>query len=217
MSQRLQTERLKYSVNALCLFTNTTNTSLKPDFKRILKAKKSEASKNDTVNANYTDLLNKLDDSETDKTKERFSAYTKRPPVPLPLPQSFVERYESEIAPPKVLKEYELLGAKHKKTLLKESKVLQIQYSEELLETTKMEKTVIKISNLLLDFVNILQSQKGLVDEINNSGRDTIDFVQDADNELVLTLQRSESHQQSMVTLYLGLSFILLLLDFMTP
>ena len=216
MSQRLQTERLKYSVNALCLFTNTTNTSLKADFKKALSAKKTEVLRNDAKNTNYTDLLNKLDD-ETDKTKERFSTRTKKQPLPLPLPQSFVERYESEIAPPKVLKEYELLGAKHKKTLLKESKVLQIQYSEELLETTKMEKTVIKISNLLLDFVNILQSQKGLVDEINDSGRNTIDFVQDADDELILTLRRSESHQQSMVTLYLGLSFILLLLDFMTP
>lgn len=219
MTQRLQNERLKYSVNALCLFTNTTNTSIITNFKKSLKTKKSIKSKDEKGDTNFSDLLNKLDDNEVDRTKKKdfFLSITKKVPVPIQLSQSFVERYESEIAPMKVLKEYEKLGEKHKKILLKESKVLQVQYSEELLETTKMEKSVIKISNLLFDFVNILQSQRELIDDVNKCGKTTLAYVNDTDNELLLTIQRSQSHLQSMVVLYIGLSIVLLILDFVTP
>ena len=217
MTQKLQNERSKYSVNPLSLFTNKTNSTLKSRFKDSQKIIQPLPSERKT-NPDYGDLLNKLDDERIYglNMEEEMNSHVKLPVI-APLTQSFVERYESEIAPPKIFKEYEMLGLKHKKILLKESKVLQVQYSEELLETTKMERTVLKISNLLFDFVNILQSQRELVDDVNKCGKVTIDFVKDTDDELKLTIQRSESHSQSMVFLSVGLALILLLIDFITP
>ena len=218
-SQRLQNERLKYSINPLSLFTNNSNTTIKIEFKQPEKQEKIKIKDIDykKTRGEISDLMNKLHEDDEEATrKEQLAARTKLP-VLTPLTQSFVDRYEAEIAPPKVRKEYETLGQKHKKILLKESKVLQHQYSEELLETTNMEKSVIKISNLLFDFVNILQSQRGLVDDVNSCGKVTIDYVKDTDSELLLTIQRSESHQKSMVFLTVGLALVLLLLDFITP
>jgi hypothetical protein len=221
----MQSQRLKYSINPFSLFTNNSNSTLKPEFKNPQISKiKSDAVKNheieDTDTKDFSNLLDKLDDDEKEKSqkidKELLLARTKSA-APPPVQQSFVDRYESEIAPPKQLKEYQELGLKHKKLLLKESKSLQVQYSTDLLETSKMEITVTKISNLLLDFVTILQGQREQVDDVNQCGKITLDFVKDTDDELSLTIQRSESHQRSMVLLTVGLGLLLLLLDYITP
>lgn len=222
----MQSQRLKYSINPFSLFTNNSNSTLKPEFKipEISKFESDTKKKNEIEEIDkkeFSNLLDKLDEDEKEKTKKNekellLSARTKNTTPPT-VQQSFVDRYESEIAPPKQLKEYQDLGLKHKKLLLKESKSLQVQYSTDLLEANKMEITVQKISNLLLDFVTILQGQREQVDDVNHCGKVTLDFVKDTDDELALTIQRSESHQRSMVLLTVGLGLLLLLLDYITP
>lgn len=223
----MQSQRLKYSVNPFTLFTNNSNPSIRPEFKNpeIKKIKSGTKNNNgieDTDKKDFSNLLDKLDEDEKEKEKTKkiekdLSTARTKSTAPLPVQQSFVDRYESEIAPPKQLKEYHELGLKHKKLLLKESKSLQVQYSTDLLEANKMEVSVQKISNLLLDFVTILQGQREQVDDVNHCGKVTLDFVKDTDDELSLTIQRSESHQRSMVLLTVGLGLLLLLLDYITP
>lgn len=188
----------------------------------LKKSKKSDLDVSSAPGKDFTNLLDKLDsDNDTKKDSMEKDNITKtaksESSVPKTLPQSFVDRYESEIAPPKQLKEYHELGLKHKKLLLKESKSLQIQFSTELIEANKMEITVQKVTNLLLDFVTILQGQREQVDDVNKSSKSTLEYVKDADDELSLTIERSESHQRSMLFLHLGFAFFLLLLDFLSP
>ena len=49
------------------------------------------------------------------------------------------------------------------------------------------------------------------------TGKAATELVQDTDKELALTLERTESHQATMVILAIGLAIGLLLLDFITP
>ena len=216
---------MKYSVNPLCLFNSPTNTTLKPEFKNpLIVSKSSKDDLKDTTEKSekkhISDLLNKLDEDEIEKARKEendlLPSRSKKIILP-PINQSFVDRYESEIAPPKQLKEYHELGIKHKKILLKESQTLRVQYSSDLLEATKMEKTVQHVSNMLIEFVNILQGQRDNVDDVNSCGKATLEFVKDTDGELALTIQRSESHSKSMMFLTVGLAFLLLLLDYITP
>ena len=216
---------MKYSVNPLCLFNNPTNTTLKPAFKNsLIKAKSTQNGgqemKEKSDNKDISDLLNKLDEDEIEKARkvenDLLPSRSKKDVLP-PINQSFVDRYESEIAPPKQLKEYHELGLKHKKLLLKESQTLRVQYSSDLLEATQMEKTVQHVSNMLIEFVNILQGQRDNVDDVNSCGKATLEFVKDTDGELALTIQRSESYSKSMMFLTVGLAFLLLLLDYITP
>mmetsp|Transcript_27813 Transcript_27813/g.26633 ORF Transcript_27813/g.26633 Transcript_27813/m.26633 type:complete len:353 (-) Transcript_27813:288-1346(-) len=205
-SQRLQKEREKYSLNPFSLFSSTT-----PSLIDISKISLSKNEKKNETKKDFTHLMNKLNKNE--KKTEPVSTS----PVRTPLPQTFVDRYESEIAPPKKLNEYKSLGVKHKDLLLKETKKLQLNYSKDMIETNKMEATVIKISNLLYEFVSILQTQREGVDEVNQTGKVSIDLVKETDVELMLTISRSENSLKSMIILTVGLGFILLLLDFITP
>lgn len=46
--------------------------------------------------------------------------------------------------------------------------------------------------------------------------QDTTELVKDADEELCLTLERSNKHSRNMFIIIAGLSVLLLLLDFLT-
>lgn len=224
VTQRLHNERMKYSVNPLCLFNSPANTYLKQEFKNPLRVTRNNKNEEKDIKVksekkDISDLLNKLDEDEIEKARkeEKDLLPSRSKNILPPITQSFVDRYESEIAPPKQLKEYHELGLKHKKILLKESQTLRVQYSADLLEASKMEKTVQHVSNMLIDFVNILQGQRDNVDDVNSCGKATLEFVKDTDGELALTIQRSESHSKSMMFLTVGLAFLLLLLDYITP
>lgn len=215
---------MKYSVNPLCLFNSPANTYLKQEFKNPLRVTRNNKNEEKDIKVksekkDISDLLNKLDEDEIEKARkeEKDLLPSRSKNILPPITQSFVDRYESEIAPPKQLKEYHELGLKHKKILLKESQTLRVQYSADLLEASKMEKTVQHVSNMLIDFVNILQGQRDNVDDVNSCGKATLEFVKDTDGELALTIQRSESHSKSMMFLTVGLAFLLLLLDYITP
>lgn len=135
----------------------------------------------------------------------------------LNLTSDFAERYESEIAPPQLLKKYNEIAVNQKKSLLNEAKILKIQYSEEKKNSINMESNAGEISNMLTDFVQILQSQRDGVEDLYESSKKATEHVHDVDNELILTIERSTSHQRYMTLLTVGLGLFLLLLDYLTP
>lgn len=130
---------------------------------------------------------------------------------------SFAERYEGEIASQSKINQYAKLGAKYKSILLKEAKDLQIRFSKDMQEVNKMETTVNNISSMLTEFTRILQSQSDLVAEVHEAAQDATEHVQLTDDQLLLTLERSQSHSRNMVILTVGLGLLLLILDFVTP
>jgi len=132
------------------------------------------------------------------------------------LSTNFANRYGDEVAPVKKLREYERLASKHKAALFKETKDLRAKFSEEYNDTMKMEETVGLISNLLGDFVRILQSQEVFVEEVASHGKSATDQVEQAEEELIKTIQRSATSQRNMAIVTVGLALFLLLLDFLT-
>lgn len=134
-----------------------------------------------------------------------------------PIPSNFAERYGDEVAPVTKLKEYERLASKDKAKLFKETKDLRAKFSEDYNDTMKMEETVGLISNLLGDFVRILQSQEVFVEEVGSHGKAATEQVEQAEEELIKTIERSTKSQRNMAIVTVGLALFLLLLDFLTP
>ena len=65
------------------------------------------------------------------------------------------------------------------------------------------------------EFVNMLKIQSEQIQDVNTDAEIVKDHVEDADRELILTIQRSKSYQRNMIILVLGLSFLLLFLDWL--
>lgn len=130
---------------------------------------------------------------------------------------TFAQRYIDEVASRSKLREYDAIAAKQRDALVREAKVLKVKFSEEIEESQKMERTVTNISSLISEFVQLIESQSALVDTIGEVSQDTTASVKSADQELLLTLERSQSHQWSMIMFVAGMALLLLLLDFLSP
>lgn len=122
-----------------------------------------------------------------------------------------------EIAPQSKMNEYKSIAAKHKASLLKEAKVLQTRFNDDVEESIRMEQEVNNISKLLAQFVVMLDSQSEIVMDVNEFSKQSTRTVKETGEQLQLTLDRTQSHQWSMVLLILGFAVLLLALDFLTP
>eukprot|EP01041_Mallomonas_annulata_P006118 gene6118-12385_t len=131
--------------------------------------------------------------------------------------KSFAERYESEVAAPSKMKEYQIIASKHKISLLKETKQLHEKFSEDRKQAHQMEATVGSISSMLEEFARIIQQQSENVLDIHHASKTATEHVKDTGNQLLLTIERSQSNRRNMVMLIIGLAVLLLLLDFLTP
>eukprot|EP01038_Epipyxis_sp_PR26KG_P009734 gene9734-13100_t len=129
----------------------------------------------------------------------------------------FARRYLDEIAPSGKMNEYDQIAVKHKDILLKESRMLHNKFSEDIQQSHKLEETVTSISGLIVEFVSMIESQSAIVTDIGDHTKEVTKMVEDADSELILTLERSQAHSQSMIILISGLAIVLLLLDYLTP
>lgn len=133
------------------------------------------------------------------------------------LSSSFAQRYIDEIAPPSKVREYENIAAKHKASLLKEAKMLHVQFSDDMKESMRMEAVVTNISHMMTEFASMIDEQSDGVEYVGETSKDATKSVQITDEQLLLTLERTQSHQLSMVFLIVGLGVLLLILDFITP
>jgi hypothetical protein len=70
---------------------------------------------------------------------------------------------------------------------------------------------------LVAEFASLLDGQSGIVEDIGETAREVTQSVQSADDELLLTIERTQSQQWNMVILLFTLSFLLLTLHVITP
>lgn len=150
-------------------------------------------------------------------------------PAPLPaetkaikkkstLAVNFVDRYTSEIlVKPSQEKKLAEIAKSHKAKFMKESQYLSQRFSQELEETEKMEQNVIKVTELIGRFAQILSVQSEQVEEMHDSTAVTTTFVKETEAELMVTVQRTETGQQYMSIVIVVLAFVLLFLDFVSP
>lgn len=137
--------------------------------------------------------------------------------VPKIVDVSFAQRYADEIAPPAKMKEYENIAQKQRHLLFKETQSLQKRFSQDFEESVRLEQTVLGISSLVAEFASLLDGQSGIVEDIGETAREVTQSVQSADDELLLTIERTQSQQWNMVILLFTLSLLLLTLHVITP
>lgn len=130
---------------------------------------------------------------------------------------AFAQRYVDEIAPPAKMREYQSIATSHKESLLREARSLQVQFSDDMQESRRMEREVGDVSRLLTQFALLVESQSEVVGDIHDTAKLTTSSVKQAGAELGDTVARTQSHQWSMVILILGLSLFILLLDALSP
>ena len=123
-SQRMQKEREKYSLNPLLLLSGDDDTirSISTSSNNVHTTTSTRSENNE-----FAAVLNKLDTKHINNKNSNNSTNSSTNP-PAQVTQSFVDRYEAEIAPPTRLKAYKSIALKHKEILMKESKDLQVQY-----------------------------------------------------------------------------------------
>ena len=131
--------------------------------------------------------------------------------------ETFAQRYIDEIAPSSKLREYEAVAVRHKDALMREARILKVRFSDDMQESQRMERTVGGIASMISEFVQLVEAQSEQVDTVGEVSQDATQSVKSADAELLLTLERSQSHQWSMIMFVLGMALLLLLLDFVTP
>lgn len=131
--------------------------------------------------------------------------------------ETFAQRYIDEIAPQSKMREYEAVAVQQKDVLLREARQLKVRYSEDIQESQRMERTMNNITSMISEFVQLIESQTVYVDAIGEVSQDTTSAVKSADAELLLTLERTQSHQWSMISFIVGMALLLLVLDFLSP
>lgn len=138
-------------------------------------------------------------------------------PIITPLPIKVIEKYNNNVSSQSQgnVEKYNEESSRLKQKLMATSKSIKNKFSEDLEMAFDTENTVMKISNLMNEFVNMLKIQSEQIQDVSTDAVLVKDHVEDADNELILTIQRSKSYQRNMIILVLGLSFILLFLDWL--
>lgn len=131
--------------------------------------------------------------------------------------KSFAERFVDEIAPPSKMREYEQVATQQKDLLLRESKSLQRKFSQDMAQSQQIENSVMSLSSMIAEFATLIESQSEIVGDVGEAAKDATHSVKLADQELLSTIERSQSYQWSMIALIFGASFLLMFLHFISP
>lgn len=131
--------------------------------------------------------------------------------------KDMIERHSSAIASVSKLREYDAIANTQRKMLLKENKSLRDRFNEDVLEARKLESTVTSISNMIYEFLQVLETQSAHVKDVHLAGKGTTMQVELTDEQLLLTVKRTQSHSFTMITLIMILSALLLTVDFFSP
>lgn len=130
---------------------------------------------------------------------------------------SFADRYVAEMADPSTMRRYESFAEQHRELLSSERAEIKDRMPEELLEAESVERSVEDVAALLGEFSRILQSQSEVLEEVHTDSSAATGLVRGAEEQLDLTIERSKASQRTMIVVVLGLGFLLLLLDYITP
>jgi DNA repair ATPase RecN len=134
-----------------------------------------------------------------------------------PPAKKIADRYTSEIASVSKMKEYDNVALKQREALLQENKVLREKFSEDVQEARKIERNVAVISQTIGEFLQILQSQSETVSDMHQAGKEATDQLKKVDENLDLTIKRTESHSNMMISIIGIMTVLILLLDYFTP
>ena len=165
------------------------------------------------INATRPKNIDEVEDRATGKPAvKRESLESKSMPK-----LDFASRYTSAVAPLTASAKYSDFVQQHKMSLFNEENALKEKFRENAFDIDQIEQNISNISSTLLNFVEILQSQKSDINDVHSAAKETTSHMEEANEELVLALERSRSHNRSMLIVTLALAVILLLLDFITP
>ena len=120
----------------------------------------------------------------------------------------------SEVASVSKLKEYNMIATSQKDKLFSENKSLRAKFNEDILEAVKLEKTVTNISLMISEFLQILKTQSETVQDVHLAGKDATNQVDQTDEQLALTIQRTDSHSTVVLVIVIFFSFVLLFVDY---
>eukprot|EP00981_Chlorochromonas_danica_P003995 scaffold756_cov185-Ochromonas_danica.AAC.3 len=134
-----------------------------------------------------------------------------------PVDEVFAQRYIDEVAPAHQLRAYQQYAENQKEKLLKEARSLHKRFSEERTESYHMEQTAQSLSSLVVEFSAMVDSQSTVVQDVGDAAKQARENVELTDEELLRTLERSQSQQWGMVILLVTMSLLLLLLHAITP
>lgn len=70
---------------------------------------------------------------------------------------------------------------------------------------------------MLNQFIGLLKDQEDIIIDVHDSSKTATQHVQDTDEQLLLTIERSKNYQRSTVWLIVFMALFLLMLDAMTP
>jgi hypothetical protein len=62
-----------------------------------------------------------------------------------------------------------------------------------------------------------VKGQREAIEDVREAAVDSTQYVKDTDEELLLTLERSQSHSRNMMILTVALAVLILFLDWITP
>ena len=130
---------------------------------------------------------------------------------------SLAERLESEITTFSKMKEYEDIANKQKEDLFKENKRMRVKFSEGVQEAKNLERKISGISNMISEFLQILQSQSESVLDIHSNSKEATTQVKQTEGELKLTIDRTKSTTNMLISIILVFTLLLLLIDFFSP
>lgn len=131
--------------------------------------------------------------------------------------EGFAQRYIDEIAPKAKMQLYEHIANQQKKALFKETQSLQQRFSEDMAVSMQIERTVMSVSKMVTEFAGLLEGQSGAVENIGDVAKDVKEAMKVADQELLVTLERTQSQSWSTIILTITLSLVMLVFHFITP
>lgn len=129
----------------------------------------------------------------------------------------FAERYTSEVATTAKLREYDRIASNHREKYLRETKELRNKFSQEAMEAESISRNINDIGDAFTEFLAVLASQQESVQEIHEAAQVAREEVSETAQELNLTLERSKSHNATMISIYVGLTLLLLFIDWISP
>jgi hypothetical protein len=140
-----------------------------------------------------------------------------RPTQGVQVAAAFADRYVAEVADPASVRRYQAFAEQHSELLSSERAGIKDRLPEDLVVAESVERSVEDVSALLGEFSRILQSQSEVLDEVHTHSSAATGLVRGAEEQLDLTLERSKASQRTMIIVVIGLAFLLLLLDYITP
>ena len=216
--QSLSKERQRYDLNPLSLLCGLEGGDTKDKAKA--KARSTTTGRNPLAGLGLgfgqdsTNSSSSGSSSSTSSSSSSSSSNNAKNPV---VPKGFADRYVDEIAPPSKMKHYEEIAQSQKEQLFAESSCLHSKLSEDAREALDVERNINAISEDLSRFLDILASQQDDIQDVEQAANEAVEHVKETDVELKTTIARSESHTNTMIAIMMGMSFILLLLDYTNP